>query len=364
MHEVSLNVNGTDYGGWKSMRLARALDQLSGSFDLTVSELWPGEKIVREVAPGDKCAVTIDRETVITGHVDDVRVGYAAESHEVSVNGRDATGDLVDCSAVHKTGTWVTTKMERIVADLCAPFKIKVATEVDTGVAVDEKITQGEAAFEVIDRLAKKKAVLVMSDGKGGLVITRAGKGGRVGITLKRGENIKEASLELSWRERFSSYTVKGQGSTTDLVFNDASRLQASVADPMVKRHRPLLVVAEDLADADAVKRRALWEANVRAGKCAQITVKLQGWSHPGGVWRPNQVVHLIDPWLRTDADLLIKQVILSLDGSGSTTELMLVLPQAFDLVPMVKKPADAWDVLSRQQKDIEKLKREAEQKK
>lgn len=362
MPDVVLTVNGTEYGGWKSMRLTRGIEQIAGTFELGVSELWPGEKIMREIAPGDTCTVIVDGATVITGYVDDVIPDYGDRDHEVSVSGRDATGDLVDCSAIHKSGKWAAARMEIIAADLCSPFGIKVTAEVDTGAAAEWNIQEGESAHECLDRLARSKGVLLVSDGKGGLLITRAGKGGAAGVSLKRGENILRARLEFSFRERFSQYTVKGQGASNDVLFASATRQKATTTDPMIARYRPLIVIADDLIDGAGLKRRALWEANTRAGKSAQIAVKVQGWSYPSGTWKPNQLVHLNDPWVRTDADMLIKQVTFTLDDTGTLTELALVLPQAFDLIPLPKrKPTDAWEMLGKQQKEIDRLKRDQE---
>jgi len=74
--------------------------------------------------------------------------------------------------------------------------------------------------------------------------------------------------------------------------------------------------------------------------------------------------VHVRDPWLRCDADLLVKAVTFTLDDAGSIAELALTLPQAFDLIPMLPKGVmkpDAWSMLGKQQRDIDALKRQAE---
>lgn len=361
MPEVVLKVNGIDYGGWTSMRAARGIEQVAGTFELTVSELWPGQRVIRQIAPLDECELSIDGTVIITGHVDDVCVSYRADMHEVRIEGRDATADLVDCSAIHKSGQWVNQKMERIAADLLKPFGIGLRTEVDTGNARDWSIFQGESVFENLERLAREKAVLLTSDGAGSLVITRAGKSGRIATNLERGKNIKEAELELSFRERFSEYVVKGFGAQGDAQFADAARLQAKAKDAMIGRYRPLIIQADEAIEPAAVKRRAEWEANVRAGKAAQISVRVQGWSHEDGLWQPNMTVHVRDEWLRCDADMLVKGVLFTLDDAGTMTQLQLVLPQAFDLIPMPKEKADPWMMLGRQQREIDRLKRQQE---
>lgn len=359
MPDVKLSVNGVDYAGWKSINISRGIEQIAGTFELGVSELWPGQKIVRNIAPGDECTVSVDGAVVITGFVDDIDPRHRKDAHEVTVAGRDATGDLVDCSAIHKSGKWAMAKMETIATDLCLPFGIAVKADVPTGAAVEWAINEGESVFECLDRLAKSKGVLPLSDGKGGLLITSTKKAVRAPTALQLGVNTLGGDLKLSFRERFSRYIVKGQGASSDALFADATRLKAETADPMVARYRPLIIIADDLADGATVQRRALWEANTRAGKSAQITIPVQGWSHAGGLWQPNTIVHVTDKWLRTDADLLIKSVSFGLDESGSITTLGLTLPQAFDLIPMTKKKADPWAMLGKQQQDIDNLKRE-----
>ncbi len=369
MHDVRLTADGLDYGGWKTLRLARGIEQLAGTFELGVTDLWPGQQLVKNIAPGDSCTVSIDGTVVITGYVDDVNVEHSATSHEVTVSGRDATGDLVDCSAICKTGQFSRKKANAIIAEICKPFGISVSSDVGAASAVID-VTQlalqgGETAHEILDRVAKLKALLLMSDGQGGLLITAPGNGGRVGTALMRGDNIKSGGVQFSFKERFSKYIVKGQGQNNDLLWGEATRLKAETSDAGVSRYRPLIVIAEDLVDGAALKRRAAWEANVRAGKSAQLSYKVHGWTHGVGtdaaLWQPNTIVHVTDPWCRTDADLLVKNVLFTLDESGSITTLALTPQQAFSLIPMPKKPADTWDLLSKQQTEINKLKRDAE---
>lgn len=105
--DVRLEIAGTQYGGWKRIRIARSIEQISGAFDLSVSELWPGQDYERRILAGDACKVKVDGTTVITGYVDEVSIAHGSTKHEVSISGRDVTGDLVDCSAIKGSGQWV-----------------------------------------------------------------------------------------------------------------------------------------------------------------------------------------------------------------------------------------------------------------
>lgn len=336
MSELVLSVGGTDYGGWKTAEINLGIEQVSGTYRLSVSEIWPANEVPREINPGDLCVLKVDGEVVITGHVDDREVSYAKEDHTVEVAGRDGTGDLVDCSAVHKSGEWTGRKMESIAADLCRPFGIKVKTMVETGGALASwRIEQGEAAFECLERLARDRGVLLIADGLGNLLITRAGTE-RVGTELVRGENIKKASLRVSHRDRFSTYTVKGCFAGDDNSSGGDLITYGKATDAGVKRYRPLVILAEDQAIAETAKRRAKWEASVHAGRAVEVSVTIQGWKHASGIWRHNRLVHLRDEFLRIDQDMLIKSVRLSVDDqAGELAELCLAMPEAFQLIPI-----------------------------
>src|SRR6266705_19641 len=100
MHDVRLKVGGGDYGGWKSVRISRGIEQIASGFEVSVSEIWPGRDPARDlvkIKPGDACRLSIhadetDKEgtTVITGFVDEVRITHDATSHEIKIAGRDA----------------------------------------------------------------------------------------------------------------------------------------------------------------------------------------------------------------------------------------------------------------------------------
>lgn len=329
---------GTEiYGGWKRVSVTRSIEQVANSFDLEVTERWPGQSTSRPIRPGEKCLLKLDGETVITGYVDDSEPTYDRQSHGISVRGRDATGDLVDCSAIHKTGQWTHAPLDRIAADLCAPFKIKVNVETDVGDPFPSfKIEPGETAFECIERAARLKAVLLIADGEGNLVITRAGKT-RGETALVEGENILSARGQFSWKDRFSIYTVKGH----DKIALDGDAVDshiapaASVTDEAITRYRPRIVLADDHGNKTRFCDRAEWEKNVRMGRGLRGSITVQGWMDSAGkLWQPNTLVSVISPLLYLNqAEMLIVGCMYTLDDGGTRTALSIARREAFDLI-------------------------------
>jgi len=357
MHDLKLTVGGRDFGGWKSARVSRSIETIAGSFELSVSEIWPGQDPARDlvkIKAGDTCALKVDGETVITGFVDELQLSHDAKSHQVTLAGRDATGDLVDCSAIHKTGRWENFTMQGIASDLCKPFGIEVRVDTDTGKRLPHwSINEGETVFACLERLARDRGVLLVSDGGGGLVITRAGSDRAMPLSL--GKNILSAEAALSFRDRYSLYIAMAQGTGLDDGSASAAwiRPKQTVVDPTMaeSRSRPLIVIHDGYVTGGVtLAARAQWEANVRAGRSVDVRVKVQGWTQGGdttALWQPNHIAHVVHPELRLDSDMLIKGVEFVLDEGGTITELALTDPFAFTLIPMPNNP-DNWMSLAR----------------
>lgn len=338
---VELKVKGGVFSGWEGMEIKTGIEQVAGTFKLDITERWPGQDTPTPIMPGFACEVLLDGATVITGFVDSSNLNYDENSHSISIEGRDKTGDLVDCCAVHKSGQWKNRSLDKIAADICAPFGIKVIKQADVGTPFPSfNIQEGERAFEALDRMARMRAVLLVSDGLGNLIITRAGSQ-RIATELVEGVNIKRAKGKFDWKERFSHYVVKGQHRGTDGEPADAARgPTGKTDDAVIDRYRPMIVLAEDQGHIASLQQRAEWERNVRIGRANRATITVQGWKHAGGLWRPNTLVRLRSPMLYADIDLLIAQVAYKLDSNGTTTELELCRPEAFDLIAGVKSAA------------------------
>lgn len=332
---TELKVNGAIYGGWQSMRVHRSIEHISGSFDLATTERWPGQPTATPLRPGNACQVLLDGDPVITGHVDTVETHYDAGSHSIRVTGRDKTGDLVDCSAIYKTGQWHKISIDRLARDLVAPFGIKVVMEVEPGPAFDRhNIEPGETVFDCLERAARLRALLLTSNAEGDLVITRAARE-LIPDRLVEGVNILTARGEFSWRDRFSIYTVKGQELATDDFYGShASEVSASVKDEVISRYRPKIVLAEDHGHSHTLRDRAEWERNVRMGRGNLGSITVQGWRHSGGqLWQPNTRVQVVSPLMWLDAPMLIVGCTYMLDERGTRTELSIARPEAFELM-------------------------------
>lgn len=334
-NDVTLRVDNKIFGGWMTVAVDRSLRAIAGGFQLSITERWPGCQDLHQILPGMACEVRIGDDTVITGWINDVEPAYDATSHQVTITGRDATGDLVDCSATAGTGMWNAPSLMRIVTDVCAPFGIPVKSDLPDvqRIIYAAQLQPGETAFECIERHCRMWAVLPTSDGLGDLVLTRAGEGGAV-AGLKLGDNIKAGRAKLSDRDRYSRYIVLGQTAAGGTDFSLFTGPRGEARDAGVKRYRPLEVMAEaEYFDPEWFRRRAEWERAARAGRSRVFTATVTGWrDKDGALFRPNAMVRLDDDFLGAHGTYVIADVRLSLSDQGRLSELTLTDKEAFAL--------------------------------
>lgn len=344
--EVTLRVNGIDFGGWKEIEIVAGIERQARDFTLSVTQRWPGATdIPRRIKQGDVCEVFIGADKLLTGYVDATPIRYDARSMTIGVKGRSKTADLVDCSAVHKTGQWRNTKIERIAADLASPFGLEVIADASTGAAIAEhQIQPGETAFECIDRLLKLRQLLSTDDADGRVIFIKTGTGGHATTSLEYGKNILGGDAPLDYKDVFSNYTVTGQRSGSDNDWGDAAAgASASISDSTITRHRPLIIIQSGQVNMQICADRARFERAHRAAKALETTYTVQGWRQAdGSLWLPNQLVQVVDPIIGFDGTFLVVEVAFRKSDAGTTTALRIGLEAGYIPSPEAKKE-DAW---------------------
>ena len=342
--KVELLVDGTRYGGWKSVRVTRSIESLSGSFALEVSDRWGAQSEPRAIAEEDPCRVEINGEVVIDGYVDRRSQAADAQTRTLSYTGRDRSGALVDNSLVLSSWTFRNLTMHEFASKIAEPWGVSVS--VQSGLVLPKRrkivVQPGDKAYEALAREAAEDGVMLVSDGAGGIVITRSGTARAT--ALIEGVNILDAQVEYDGMERYHRYVVMTQAAGTDQASGNATRIKAEAIDEGVRRtDRVLLIRPEKGYSAADAKRRADWEARIRAARAETVTITVRGWKQPNGqLWPLNALVRVQAPRLiGVDGDLLISQVDHPIGSAGAVTQLRLVRPDAFTPEPkaVVKSP-------------------------
>jgi len=345
--DLTLRIGGADIQGWQQIRVTRGVERVPSDFEIVMTERFPGELHAVSVAPGAECEVLLGDDVVITGYVDRFAPGISASGHQVRVSGRGKCCDLVDCSAEWPGGQINGTSALDIASKLAAPYGISVALApgVDPGPAIPQfNLILGETAWELIERVCRYAALLAYELPDGSLLLNQVGTEAQAsGFT--QGQNVQSASIQYGMDMRYSRYVAFLQ-SVENLSDQspggvDGNQL-ALVDDATVTRHRQMDIIAEAGAGGQLVaKARAHWERARRWGRSFVCRLTADSWRDAdGNLWQPNMLAPLELPILKTaGAQWIIGEVTYSLDQQGTTAELTLMPPAAFEPQPTLLQP-------------------------
>ena len=391
---IVMRVNGQVFDVWTRCELIRSLRDIAGSFLFDYNDrerlaaLLPAFNapgLLQAVTPGPPVRVEIDGELVLAGYVVDVNVETEPARLTASLFGVDRSGDLVECSA-NPTGPaeYVGLDLLGIVRRLIAPFGMTVTAQTDVGDQFPHfAIDASETVMSAIEKAARQRGILVVSDGVGGLLLTSAGatRAASPILAVAPGQdgNIHRSRLHLSWRARFSDHYIKGQlphvrttGSKAPAALG-AGMAPAAAGPPLppkpaattgtprkhaagrgmhgpvyqtghatdagVTRYRPRVWLTRAEAGLDTVDEQADWRARLTAAQSASIEYTVVGHrpKAPDGsrlpLWSVNTLTAVTDPVRGlAGVDQLIDQVRFLAGEDGDRTVLRVVDPATYVL--------------------------------
>ncbi len=353
------------YIGFKEITVNRSMFTISNSFTFPVSEDWI-DFTERKIRLGADARVVVNGKTIVNGYIDETPISYDSNTFNVSYNGRDATGDFVDCSANidEAENELDNPSPHTILKKLLEQFEttpnfpsllasnINLRTSLSYVTPSIEKtfklekygkfaITPASTVLENIQKICEKYAVLAYTDGAG-LVIGGASTKpiGRLDV-LESGKNILAVKSIQSNRKRYSHYYVKGRAKdgvgqeSSKIIGESKEKASGSSSDLDTVRFRPLVISAPNLDTAAKCKKRADWVKDNMIAQSRIFEVTVQGWTKPNGdPWMLNEYVKFKDTHIGVEGDLLITSIVNRLtetDGSISilslSTPKFLILP-------------------------------------
>jgi len=357
MSKVILEVNSIPFTGFDGISVTRSIDTGSGVFQFSATKKQ-GQKFPIRV--GDRVAVKLESKTVLTGFVEKRRARVTADSNVITLSGRGKIADFIDSSLqgdLSFTGTVsLKTIIERVIEDVQADLEPSERIQVidASGGIVDFNGQEIEAtetdtkAFAFIEKLAKKRQVLITTNGLGNIVITRG-----LGRTIKThlihvengtNNNVLASELDDDHSNIFHKYIVKSAdnysanptGSVTDGEV--ATNRKGVSTDNAIRRSRTLVINAESASDDQTSTQRAVWKQNFERAKSRTYAATVVGFlaEKDGFVWEPNFLVNINDDVVEEDgirAQMLIKSVTYNLSNqNGATTTLEFVVKDAYSL--------------------------------
>lgn len=340
--QVTIETGGMQYSQWVEAAVECGAAQASRSFSIICSEpnqLFGDAWVFK---PGTEITIRATGSLLLKGYVDTYAPDIGPKNHRAVISGRSKSKDIVDCSAVHKTGEWKKKKPKEIAEDLCKPFKVRVESDVEGKEIPVWRLAPGSTVFEEIEALARHQGLLIIGTADGGIKLTRADKFQMHSGALVEGANIIEASAQLSEKGKYSDVIARGQSGLGSGA--DAQRLESVSRDRTVERHRPILIIAEGEMDATRLKERARWQASRNAGWSTTATVKVKGWRDDAGeLWSPEKLVFVESKRLKISQPMAIKTVRFIQNGEGTITTMSLVDPRALGGKDAKGKSNAAW---------------------
>ncbi|MDD9910180.1 MAG: Mu P family protein [Ahrensia sp.] len=370
-----------EFDEFTSVEVTRDLQDFAGSFSVTLRDAVRSINTFKfasaanaalfALRPGPSVSFVVGGETVLVGWIEKVDPKIDSEFAEVTISGRDKSGDLVDSAAASDgPGELKRVKLEDAAAKIAQPFGLRVRSEVDTGEPFERyPLDLTETGLSAIEKGARQRNVLVTSDGVGGIVITRTGsQNAPAALTLPG--NVLEASASFSTEGRFSETIVRGQGEkaggerrerpapqlwdshATDLSDRqptDGSATQRErrgtaitgrARDPEITRHRPKVHLTKTQPDAtaNAAQNEADWRSRTSRANGEEATYTVHGFGENGVLWKVNQLPDVSDSYLGIERPMLISRTVYRYDAEGATTELTVTSPEAFDDQPVARR--------------------------
>ena len=333
---LTLKVGSSLYTEWKHVDVTRSIEQLSGSFDLTLADKWAIRGEQRPNLVNQRCSIMIAGTTIITGYIDAVQANVGSESHDLIIRGRDVTGDLVDCAAIVDGQGWENTTLLSMATELCKPHGVSVALSGPQDVAFRSgRVSPGETIAEVLSRAAAVSGCLLVSDGVGGLLITQAGS--RRASQQLRQAQILGGSFSEDASHRFETYHVIGQSNEAYGAPSFSQQIMKSATDRGARKGRVTFVQVSDHLTDDQAQQMANWTAANALAMGIRGELIVRGWMDGAQPWRINSLVNVDYPKLAMKGEFLIAGVTHSIDDrQGQISTLSLTPRNAYVPAPVI----------------------------
>lgn len=347
---VIIRADGREFSGWTESRVEMDIRAIAWSFNVTMTRPIP-EVHGPMLKKGQLFELFIGSTLVMTGRIDEIAVSYDESTVSYDVAGRSLTGQLVDSAAIHPGSQFTDMPLPDIARALCEPFDIDVVVNITTagfGVLRPEeldilapfasvRIEQGESVFELLERLARQRGILLTTNAQGALVMTRTGNE-LISPALRLGVNIKRCRAIDSMAPRASRYIIKGSGAGLNFSAGDSVGQAVEIVDPDITLHRPRIVICEAVLSHENAAQRGQWQRCRDLGSSNQAEYTLTGWSHDNGLYRPNTLATVDDALSDIHGQRLIVAVTLSEGDDGRLATLTVQPPEALVITQTLAK--------------------------
>lgn len=347
---LAIQVRGQTFTDAVAIEVHRSLGECCGFFTLDATA---NERQVLPFGVGALVKIVTESNTaVMTGFVETLEVSQDESSHTIRLAGRDRTCDLVDSSAPgakrYQGPISLVSVIKQVLADLSLNT-IQVFTEVSLPDLADHEMVSaeiGQGAYDFLESYARRQQVLIVTNGDGNLIITRAGAA-RLSAQLVRSStfdtNVKASRLTLDSTQRYRRYVVRSQIAPAFVDGEPETLVDqlGEASDSSARASRILEMDSEAAMTSDDARARAAFEAATRRGKSLTYSAVVQGHElAPGVPWPINRLVSVRDELAQIQDTLLIKGIRMAWDlNEGSTTTIECTVKDAYTPEPPQPNP-------------------------
>jgi len=351
---IYLEVNGVKYDGFKSLNYRKSIEELSGTFNFVAT---CDQKDTLPFIGQERCRIVLGDKPLITGFIETLKYQYTDIDHSVLIKGRDKAADIIDSTVVSTDGEGnidfqAPISLQQIIQKTLILVGITGITVINAVAGLqdfsEEEIVVakvGENVFDFFDKYARKRGVLLTSNGDGNIVITRSSLEVLPGILVNQiggsYNNIKAGDISYDFTQRYYKYVVKSQANPSIeqefVETDDLSGYEGTIGiafDDEVRKTRVLEITGETVSVPKTNQERAQWEANIRRARSLIYTCDVSSlYSSEDAIYEPNKRIRVLDEMCRIDAIMIIRSVDYSLDESkGTRVTLELVPSDAYSL--------------------------------
>lgn len=338
---LAVSVNGRDLQTAISISVTKDIGTAVGKFDISYSLDLTGASAIRA---NDRIQIKADGTTVIDGFAERFDMVIMGDERIVNVSGRDKVADLLD-SSIRGQKEWsgpisLNNIARQIISNLGVDIDIEdLSGETADFLAADLlSASPGEKCFEFINRLAKKRQVIVTSNNNGDLQFI-GDTPFNTGITLLRQDggqrnNVTRLKVVVDYTNIFNDYRILAQqnplrrndqtppstivntvGQARDINARPARYLEIEVDEDMEERS------AQDTADH---------QASIRRSESFAVETAFAGHSLNGIVPQVGGFMNVVDDKFGLDTRAVVRSFNMIYDSSTSETAVSLSRENAY----------------------------------
>jgi len=331
---ISIQLGAERLSGFQGLQVSRAIDTAADAFSFSLP--WnPTAKNIERFRPFNPqiVVVRVDEETLLTGYVEKSEFSTSSESKGLNIQGRSASGTLLDWSAgppfqfQNVTFNQFSTKLYQNF-DPDAKRGAAFATP-DTPPISEISITIGDKVHAIFTKIASGHGLWGIPTELGSLEYKKISSYMSAVAQLEEGKGpVRSVSTTADITKRFQRYMVVG-------TFEGDPEATAETRDPEVfgfaKRGRLITELSQQTTDINEAAKFSRSKALIDSYTC---TVNVLGWRNNGALWQPGTIITLKAPgaYILNASRFMIRRVTFQIDEAlGQVTALELAIPEAFD---------------------------------